>query len=977
MNPPETQGNSVAIVGLAGRWPGAKNPEEFWRQLREGVESVSFFKDEELQWSPLDGPLPNQEPNLVKARAVLENPDRFDAAFFNIDPQEAEVMDPQHRVFLECAWEALENAGCNPDAYDGLIGLFAGTSMNTYLLANVLTNRQPIHQLGGFRTMLASDKDYLATRVAYTLNLRGPGLNIQTACSTSLVAVCIACQNLLNFQCDMALAGGVSITVPQKRAQPYREGGIYSPDGHCRTFDAQAAGTVSGDGVGIVALKRLSDALADGDRICAVIKGCAINNDGSLKAGYTTPSMDGQAEVIAMAQANAGVNPDSISYIEANGTGTPLADPIELGGLTKAFRVGTTANGFCAIGSVKSNVGHLDAAAGVTGLIKTVLALQHQQLPASLHFRRPNPKIDFANSPFYVNNRLREWKSGRTPRRAGVNSFGIGGTNAHVVLEEAPQAEPSSESRRWQLLVISATTESALETATANLAAHLRQNPKINLADAAFTLQVGRKPFGHRRMVVCQGATDAEQVLSAGDPKRLFKEQPTTIAPPVGFLFPGQGAQQINMTRGLYESEAVFHDQLNRCCESLEPHLELDLRNVLYPDAGRMEESAKLLTQTSIVQSALFVVEYALARLWMSWGIRPQAMLGHGVGEYVAACLAGVFSLADALALVAARGRLTQSQPPGAMVAIRLPESEVKTLLGRKNSLAAINGPSLCVASGPFDAIEALEKKLVERGVPGQRLSASHAFHSEMMDSVLHAFAAKVRKTKLNSPQLPYLSNVTGKWATDQEATDPHYWAAHLRQTVRFADGLSHLAQPQNGILLEVGPGQSLSDLARQHPIAGAGHTIVSSLEQPEEPLLDQPSMLNALGRLWLSGVTVDWAGFYAHERRHRLSLPTYPFERQRYWIEPGPLESSAGSAPMNPPDCTASSAPQANPVQQQIHSLGDPAQSERRECSILSGLKVILQEASGADLWPTNASATAAPFPSRCQRPLTRNSGT
>ncbi|HKI72892.1 MAG TPA: type I polyketide synthase, partial [Verrucomicrobiae bacterium] len=678
-------------------------------------------------------------------------------------------------------------------------------SMNTYLLSNLVPHRDLIGLVGGFQIMLASDKDYLPTRVSYKLNLRGPSLTVQTACSTSLVAVCLACQNLLNYQCDMALAGGVSITFPQKKGLLYQEGGIISPDGHCRAFDADAGGTVSGDGVGIVVLRRLSDALADGDHVCAVIKGCAINNDGSLKIGYTAPSIDGQAEVIAMAQANANVEPDSISCLEAHGTGTPLGDPIEIAGLTKAFRAGTTATGFCAIGSVKSNIGHLDAAAGVAGLIKTVLALQHQQLPPSLHFQRPSPKVDFANSPFYVNDKLREWKPGRTPRRAGVSSFGIGGTNAHVVLEETPAVEPSGQSRPWQLLLLSAKTESALETSAANLAEYLRKNPEINLADVAFTLQAGRKPFGHRRMAVCRSVPEAVQALAGRDAKRVFDGQPGEEQPRVAFMFPGQGAQQVGMGRELYQTEAVFREQVNRCCEILQPHLELDLRTILYPEADKLQQAAEQLSQTFLTQPALFVIEYALAQLWMSWGTQPQAMIGHSVGEYVAACLAGVFSLEDALALIAARGRLVQKQPPGAMLAVRLPEPEIKTLLGSKLSLAAVNAASLCVASGPHDAIETLEKKLKERGAACRRLHTSHAFHSEMVEPALHLFTAKVRKVMLNPPQIPCVSNVTGKWITAQEATDPNYWAAHLRQTVRFADGLGELVQGHRGILLEVG----------------------------------------------------------------------------------------------------------------------------------------------------------------------------
>ncbi len=960
MNPLETQSESIAIIGIAGRFPGAKSVGEFWRNLRDGVESVSFFKDEELSAAPLEGPPPLDHPNLVKARAVLENPDLFDAAFFNINPKEAEIMDPQHRVFLECAWETLENAGCNPDTCDGLIGLFAGSSFNTYLLANLLTDRPLLRLVGGFQTVLASDKDYLPTRVSYKLNLRGPSLNVQTACSTSLVAVCLACQNLLNCQCDLALAGGVSIAVPQKQAHLHQEGGILSPDGHCRAFDAQAAGTVSGDGVGIVALKRLTDALADGDHICAVIKGCAINNDGSLKIGYTAPGIDGQAQVIAMAQANAGVTPDTISYIEAHGTGTPLGDPIEIAGLTKAFRVGTTAKSFCALGSVKSNIGHLDAAAGVAGLIKTVLALQNKQLPPSLHFQRPNPKIDFANSPFYVNDRLRDWQRGGTPRRAGVSSFGIGGTNAHVVLEEAPAVEPSGGSRHRQLLLLSARTETALDSATANLAEHLRKNPDINLADAAFTLQVGRKPFGHRRMLVCQSVADAEQALTARDSRRVFPGHPAETEPPVVFLFPGQGAQQVNMARGLYESEPVFRDEMDRCCEILKPRLASDLRTLLYPGADRLEEAAQQLTQTAITQPALFVVEYALAQLWMSWGVRPQAMMGHSIGEYVAACLAGVFSLEDALALVAARGQLVQKQPAGTMLAVRLPEEEVKALLGRKLSLAAVNGPALCVASGPFDAIETLERKLAERNAACRRLQTSHAFHSEMMEPVLHLFTAKVRKAKLHSPQIPFISNVTGKWITAQEATDPNYWAAHLRQTVRFADGLTELAQGQPGILLEVGPGQTLTTLALQHPGFSAGQSAVTSLGRAKEPTAEVESMLNALGRLWLSGVTVDWPGYYANERRHRLPLPTYPFERKRYWVEPARPNAGEGPAQTNVSCCRAETPDRREEKGRKAgEPPGDRAPSGPRGNETLSELKGVFGELSGVDIGRADAGAT------------------
>ena len=979
MNLSDPPNESVAVIGMAGRFPRAKNLEEFWRNLRDGMESVSFFQDDELQGSLLDGPPPKGNPNLVKARAILEDADRFDAAFFGVNAREAEITDPQHRLFLECAWEALENAGYQPDSYDGLIGLFAGSSTNSYLLSNLLTHRDLIEALGAFQTLLANEKDYLPTRVSYKLNLRGPSLNVQTACSTSLVAVCLACQNLLNYQCDMALAGGVSLTFPQKRGQLYLEGGIISPDGHCRAFDADAAGTVSGDGIGITVLKRLSEALADGDSIRAVIKGCAINNDGSLKIGYTAPGIDGQAEVVAMAHANAGVQPETISYIEAHGTGTPMGDPIEIAGLTKAFRAGTTAKGFCGIGSVKTNIGHLDAAAGVAGLIKTVLALQHGQLPPSLNFHRPNPKMDFASSPFYVNDQLRDWKTGPTPRRAGVSSFGIGGTNAHVVLEEAPALEPHGKSRRWQLLLLSAKTESALDAGTVNLAEHLRNNPEINLADVAFTLQVGRKPFGHRRMAVCQSVPDAVEALSLPDPKRVVTRQPGDTETPVVFMFPGQGAQHVNMARGQYETEPVFRECVDQCSELLKPHLELDLRSILFPDADQVEGAARQLTQTGIAQPALFVIGYALAQLWMSWGVQPQAMIGHSIGEYVAACLAKVFSLEDALALVAARGRLVQKQPGGTMLAIRLPEQETKPLLGRRLALAAVNGPELCVASGPVEAIEVLEKKLHDRNVASRRVQTSHALHSEMMEPVLHLFMTKVKKMELNSPQLPYVSNLTGQWITAPEATNPNYWAAHMRQTVRFADGLAELARGQKGIFLEVGPGQTLATLARQHPAASACDEVIATLGRVKGESLDQASMLNALGRLWLAGLAVPGPGFHAQERRHRVPLPTYPFERKRYWVEPAdlgerdnPLPLKVGSGRIAPPSTVQKKS--------EAHEDAefDSTPSGRREDDALSELNAVFQELSGTNLAEASDSATLLELgggflvrPSRTARPI------
>ncbi|MEH2074240.1 MAG: type I polyketide synthase, partial [Nostoc sp.] len=869
----------IAIIGMSGRFPGANNIEDFWENLRSGVESISTFTDEELIASGIDPKLLSNS-NYVKNLAILENIDLFDASFFGLNPKEAEITDPQHRLFLENAWEALENAGYDSQRCESRIGVYGGSSSNNYLSLDLNSERTGLGSI--FQEGIGNDKDFLATRVSYKLNLTGPSLTVQTACSTSLVAISLACQSLLNYQSDIALAGGVSIHIPQKTGYLYEEGGILSPDGHCRAFDAKARGTIIGNGVGIVVLKRLPEAIADGDNIYAVIKGSAINNDGSGKVGYTAPSVNGQADAIAEALALAGLEPEAISYVEAHGTGTILGDPIEISALTKVFRESTNRKGFCAIGSVKTNIGHLDAAAGIAGLIKTVLALKHQQIPPSLNFEQPNPQIDFANSPFYVNTTLAEWKTGLTPRRAGVSSLGIGGTNAHVILEESPALPASSSSRPWQLLVLSAKTDSALETATTNLVQYLKQHPDISLADVAYTLQVGRREFNHRCILVCADIEDATSALQQPDPQRVFTHLLESGDRSIAFMFPGQGAQYVDMGKELYQTEPIFQEQVDLCCELLQPDLGLDLRSLIYPSESESKGTAEKLQQTDITQPALFVIEYALAQLWMSWGISPQAMIGHSIGEYVAACLAGVMSLGDALALVAARGRLMQQLPSGAMLSVPLPEEEVIALLSEKLSLAASNAPALCVVSGTHDAIDAFQNKLQDQGIDCRRLHTSHAFHSPMMEPILEAFQKEVSKVKLHPPKISFVSNVTGTWITAEQATDSNYWVKHLRQTVRFAAGIYTLLQEPNHILLEVGPGRTLCSFTKKH-LNSPG---LSSLRHPKEKQSDITFLLNTLGKLWLYGVQVDWSRFYTNEYRHRLPLPTYPFERQRYWIE-------------------------------------------------------------------------------------------
>ncbi len=897
-------GLEIAIIGMAGRFPGAKNIDEFWRNLRDGVESISTFSDAEIIAAGVDPSLLSH-PNYVKAGTMLDDIDLFDAAFFGYTPREAEILSPQHRFFLECAHEALENAGYNPQTYKSPIGVYAAVSTNDYALNNLFSNPDLVEAVGGFPIAIANG-EYLSTLVSYKLDLRGASITVQTACSSSLVAIHLACQGLLSGDCGMALAGGVSIRLPQKSGYLYQEGGILSDDGHCRTFDARAKGSVVGNGVGIIVLKRLEDALADGDRIEAVIKGSAINNDGAWKIGYTAPSIEGQANAIRAAQVTAEIEAESISYIEAHGTATPLGDPIEIASLSQAFRTSTEKKGFCAIGSIKSNMGHMDAAAGVAGVMKTALALRHQMLPPSLHFEQPNPKIDFNNSPFYVNTKLSEWKAGNAPLRAGVSSFGIGGTNAHAILEEAPQVksiradEDKKSVRPWQLLILSAKTETALETMTVNLGEHLQQHPDLDFADVVHTLQVGRRTFSHRRMLVCRDRPEAVIALKSpesGAYSSAFQEQTDR---PVTFLFPGQGSQYANMGRELYQVEPTFRTEIDHCAKLLQPYLDLDLRTILFPEAGAEETAQAQLQQTYLTQPALFTVEYALAKLWMSWGVKPQAAIGHSIGEYVAACLAGVFSLEDALVLVATRGKLMQELPQGEMLSIPLPATEIQALLTDQQndqlSLAAINTPTQCVVSGTTEAIAAFQDRLQSRGIEYRPLHTSHAFHSAMMEPICTQFANCFAGVQLNLPQIPYLSNVTGTWITTAEATDPNYWVQHLRQTVRFADGVQALLQQSDRIFLEVGPGRTLSTFVQQQGDRAAETVVLASMRHPRDKNSDVAFIQNALGQLWLAGVQIDWAGLYARERRQRLPLPTYPFERKRYWIDAPTVETAFGS---------------------------------------------------------------------------------
>lgn len=877
--------SSIAVIGMAGRFPGARNIEEFWERLRDGVETITFFSDEELLEAGVSRELLAQ-PNYVKARGLLDDADMFDATFFGFTPREAEIMNPQHRVLLECAWEALENAGYDPERYRAPVGVFAGGGLNMYLL-NVAMQPDVMRAGLGWQAGLLNWQDTLTTNISYKLNLRGPSLDVQTFCSTSLVAVHLACQSLLNGECDMALAGGIKIAIPLKSGYLYQEGGINPPDGHCRAFDALAKGTPSGSGVALVVLKRLADAHEDGDYIHAILKGSAVNNDGSVKVGFTAPSVEGQSKVIAEALAVARVDAQTVSYVEAHGTGTPLGDPIEIAALMKIFGA-TQRKNFCAVGSVKSNLGHLDAAAGIAGLIKTILALKHKTIPPSLHFEQPNPQIDFANSAFYVNAKLASWETNGGPRRAGVSSFGIGGTNAHVIVEEAAPYEPSAAGRTCQLLCISGRTATALETATSNLARHLNQHPELSLSDIAYTLHQGRRAFAHRRFLVCRDTEDAVAAFEALDPERIYQAKTIEAgedSSPI-FMFPGMGAQYSNMARDLYRTEPVFREELARGFAIVAPLLGRDLGAVLFPAENAGGEVASLFKDADFFSPALFLVEYALAKLLMSWGIRPRAMIGHSFGEYVAACLAGVMSFADALALVTLRGRLMQGTPAGGVLSVPLSAKEVEPLLGQHCSVAALNGPGLCVISGPTHEIDTLERVLAERDLTATRLHVNIATHSELMTPIMETFAQAVAGIRLQPPEIPYISNVTGSWITTEEATSPSYWAQHLRQTVRFSDGVQELLKLKRPVLIEVGPGRTLSTLVRRHPEASTASAIINCIRHPTERGTDEEMLLSALGRLWLAGVDVDWAAFYSSHRPRRVPLPTYPFERQRFWID-------------------------------------------------------------------------------------------
>jgi amino acid adenylation domain-containing protein len=872
----------VAVIGMAGRFPGAANVEEFWNTIEQGAVTVTHFGADELEPSWIETPGIRELPNYVRARGILKDADKFDAAFFGITPREASVLDPQNRLFLEESWAALEDAGYDPNTYAGSVGVWAGKSNSTYYLENVLTRRDILNQVGPFQAMLVNEKDFLTTRVSYKLNLKGPSVNVYTGCSTSLVAVAEAYRALIDHQCDMAIAGGVTVTCPQHQGYLYQQGAIGSPDGHCRAFDAKAAGTVFGDGVGAVVLKRLQDAVADGDFIYAVIRGAGLNNDGSNKVSFTAPSVDGQASVISAALAAADVNPESIGYVEAHGTATPLGDPIEVAALTQAYRERTSKNQYCCLGSVKSNIGHLDAAAGIAGFMKAVLALHHRVLPATAHFECPNPVLNLPETPFFVNSRSQPWAGGATPRRAGVSAFGIGGTNVHVILEESASRESKPATRPEQLLVLSTKTPTALDDAASRLGNYLRTHPQVNLADLAYSLQVGRHAFAHRRAVVGSSVEQVVTALGSSERRPICGQAPGGDVK-VAFLFPGQGSQYAGMASELYQREPVFAAEFDACANALLPLLGFDIRDCTFGTGADQAAAQRKLSETAVTQPVLFAVELALAKLWMSWGIQPSAMIGHSLGEYVAACLAGVFSREDCLAVVAARGRIMQAQPRGSMMAVRASRTVLEPLLGPDLVIAGFNAPQLNVVAGPADSLRALEAKLKEQGIGAKLLETSHAFHSSMMDGALEPFRQELARTQRQRPSRPWISCVTGDWIVPEQAVEIDYWVQQLRQPVRFTDGLQKLLQ-DSWALLEVGPGHALAALVRQHAQRPKRQVMAVSIDRDAGG--DVQSLLGAMGHLWVAGAVSDWTPLHRGERRNRTPLPSYPFERKRFWLE-------------------------------------------------------------------------------------------
>jgi iturin family lipopeptide synthetase A len=872
-------GLEIAVIGMSCRFPDADNVSEYWNNLQNGANCISTLTDAELL-AEKESPALLKNKQYVKANAYLKKKGFFDSAFFGYRDEEAQLMNPQTRLYHECCWEAIEDSGYSLDTNKHKVGIFAAGAANVPWILNAVANNKE-GLVDDFTAMHLRDVNFLSSTIAYKFNLKGPAVMVQTACSSSLVAVHEACNSLLLGECNLALAGGINVQHYSHKGYMYKEGAILSQDGNCRPFSSDSSGTVVGEGAGVVVLKRLKDAIKDNDHIYAIIKGTAVNNDGNNKIGYTAPSVAGQTEVIQKAQKIADVEPHTIGYVEAHGTATSLGDPVEVEALNQAFN--NNPDKHCALGSVKSNIGHADTAAGIAGFIKAVLAINNKKIPATLHFENPNPKIDFNNGPFYVNKELIEWNNSQYPLRAGVSSFGIGGTNAHVVLEQAPESVSSVQDTTWRVLTLSAKTKKSLERNTSALKNYLTENPQANLGDIAYTLQAGRNRFEHRRILTCE---TIEEAISKITNKEYLDFKGNSIREDlqnIVFLFPGQGAQYTDMCKGLYSSNTVFKQTVDNCLSIAANYSNSNFKATLFPETSDSGELS--INDTVCAQPLLFIIEYALAKVLDSWGIKPDYMIGHSIGEYVAACISGVFSLQDAIKLVIRRGELMGSVPRGSMLSVTMNHAELKPLLvlHKQIDIAVINTDVSVVVAGESGAIAAFEKELSAQGIETKKLHTSHAFHSSMMDDILEGFEQEVNAVSINTPQIPYISNITGERVTYELIKNASYWSDHLRNTVQFNKGSETLLKLGGACFIELGPGRTLSNYITANNKKGENHLFINTVRQSNQAINDQHYLLEKLGDFWLKGLKINWDTFYDDQPKKKLSLPTYSFEKIPY----------------------------------------------------------------------------------------------
>ncbi|MFA8435577.1 MAG: SDR family NAD(P)-dependent oxidoreductase [Marinifilaceae bacterium] len=880
MNNMQYTGFEVAVVGMACRFPGANNVAEFWQNIIDGKETISFFSDEELRKKGFsEDDLKN--PNFVAAAGILDDSLCFDPAFFGYTPKEAEVMDPQVRVFHECIWSALEDSGYDSEVFKGRIGLYGGIAPN-YHWEGYCELSGKNNLVGSSKAKYLNNKDFMAGLISYKLNLKGPAFSFYTACSTSLVAIHLACQALINGECEMALAGGGTNNGDSISGYLYREDMHMSKDGHNRTFSKDASGTVPSQGVGAVVLKRLSDAVRDRDHIYGVVKGSAINNDGTRKVGFMAPSVGGQTEVIRSALRMANLKSEDIGYVETHGTATKLGDPIEIASLTDAF--GTMKKNYCALGSVKSNIGHTDCAAGVAGFIKTVLMLNNKLLPPSLHCNKVNPKINFKESPFYVNTELKKWDNiSNYPLCAGVSAFGIGGTNAHAILCEAPKVNRSNEFSKEHLVVLSAKTESILENISENLVQFLKTNSDVRIADVAYSMNIGRRDFEIRKAIVAKNIDELIDKLSISnfDPNNKSTVN-SRVNREVIFVFSGQGSQYVNVGVELYHREEVFKKEIDQCCRIASRVLDVDFFQILFPSVVN-QQTIESINELSYSGPAKFIIEYAMAKLLISYGIEPTAMIGHSFGEFAVAVIAGVFKLEDAMQLIVARGKAMEKAVPGAMTSVPLSVEELSPLLCESLSVAAVNSSHLTIVSGAIPEIEKLEQQVMKMGFECLRLNFPRASHSKLMEISANIFKENVAKIQLNPPKIPYISGLTGQWVTPAEATTPTYWARHLVDTVQFSSGINELLKYKNPVFIQVGSDKGLPMIINQHKKTKSSFQSFNMLKQDKEGMGDYEFFLEQVGQLWLAGIMVDWQKYYHSKKGYRIPLPTYPFERNLF----------------------------------------------------------------------------------------------